>query len=188
MSTSTPVAHEIIPIEYRNITEKLFSTAGIGSTPESAETLAADLARMLGIGTEYSELYSSADPERAFKRLLAHFRNNVELLIQKTWVEKADEANKEKLLDRVPLFVADLESGNYERALRIFTRILDELAYLLFGAQSHKGDFIEYTFRIDPQIGLFWWYSSNISAIIGSTQIRTLRSILLVGVCFLASF
>jgi hypothetical protein len=103
-------------------------------------------------------------------------------------VEKADEAHKEKLLDRLPLFVADMEAGDYSRALKTFVHIADELAYLLFGSQSRKGDFIEYVSRIDSQMGLFWWYAGAVSSLLGEEDAKRLRAILLVGVCFLAGF
>jgi len=112
----------------------------------------------------------------------------VELLIQKTWVEKADEAHKEKLLDRIPVFLSDMENSDYGRALKTFTHILDELSYLLFGSQSHKGDFLAYTFRIDPQVGLFWWYAGNLASLLGSDDQGSLNAVILIGVCFLSAF
>lgn len=174
-----------IPAEYRVISERLFPSAGTGAHTDAA---ALEFASLLGVGNDLSALIAGVDGERALRRQLGHFRNNVELLIQKTWVEKADEAHKEKLLDRIPVLVADLEKGDSERALRAFVHILDELAYLLFGAQSHKADFIEYAFRIDPQIGLFWWYAGRLSSLLGSSDPAALRSTLLIGVCFLAAF
>jgi len=144
-------------------------------------------ADLLGVGTDCSEVMRTGDPEQADRRLLGHFRNNVELLIQKTWVEKADEVHKEKLLDRIPRFVTDIENGSYQQALATFVLILDELAYLLFGSQSRKGDFIEYTFRIDGQIGLFWWYAGKLSTVPDSAEPALLRSVLMIGICFLAA-
>ena len=185
MSSTLSNLQEPIPAEYREVAERLFPSTGTGAHAEAA---ALEFARQLGVGNDFSAIFSSEDGERALKRQLGHFRNNVELLIQKTWVEKADEAHKEKLLDRIPVFVADIEKGDSERALRTFVHILDELAYLLFGAQSHKADFIEYAFRIDPQIGLFWWYAGKLSSLLGSPDPLALRSFLLIGVCFLASF
>lgn len=185
MSSTLSNIQEPIPSEYRDIAERLFPSPGTGARSDAA---ALDFARRLGVGNDFSALVAGTDGERALRRQLGHFRNNVELLIQKTWVEKADEAHKEKLLDRIPVFVADLEKGDAERALKSFVHILDELAYLLFGAQSHKADFIEYAFRIDPQIGLFWWYAGRLSSLLGSSDPAALRSTLLVGVCFLAAF
>jgi hypothetical protein len=127
-----------------------------------------------------------------------HFQNNLDLLIQKTWVEKADEARKDKLQDRVPGLMDAIEQENYPAALKEFSEILDELAYLFFGAQSYKDDFTEYTLRIDVQLGLFWWYGGKIgclepkgegSASLGAVSDKeALWAILLLGICYLTDF
>jgi hypothetical protein len=119
---------------------------------------------------------------------LGHFQNNLDLLIQKTWVEKADEQRKEKLLDRLPGFIAGIEAGEYHRALTDFGHILEELAYLFFGAQSHKEDFTEYTLRIDTQMGLFWWYGGQLGCLGESRDTEYLRAVLMIGVCYLTNF
>ncbi|HCM27664.1 MAG: hypothetical protein A2Z99_09625 [Treponema sp. GWB1_62_6] len=189
MSFARPVLDEVIPDEYRTIAGELFSDPGV-----AARTYQKDVERfaeVLGIIAEFrASCASSNSPANAAvsdRRLLGHFRNNVELLIQKTWVEKADEAHKEKLLDRIPVFVLDMERADYERALRTFIHILDELAYLLFGTQSRKGDFIEYAFRIDANLGLFWWYAGNLASLLGETDEKRIRAVLVIGVCYLSS-
>jgi len=181
MSFAPAVIDEVIPAEYRDIAEELF-TAG------DDERRATRFSALLGIVDDYEAL---VDPDldvrsRAERRILSHFRNNLELLIQKTWVEKADEAHKEKLLVRVPTLVSDLEKADYAHALKYLILIIDELGYLLFGSQSRKGDFIEYAFRIDPCLGLFWWYAGRLSALVGDSDARRVRAMLLLGVCFLA--
>jgi hypothetical protein len=189
MSVARPFIDEVIPSEFRAVAEHLFPETDDHSDGAASELAAARFAATLGVGEEYERcVLAQDDRERADRRLLAHFRNNVELLVQKTWVEKADEAHKEKLLDRLPLFVADMEAGDYSRALKTFVHIADELAYLLFGSQSRKGDFIEYVSRIDSQMGLFWWYAGAVSSLLGEEDAKRLRAILLVGVCFLAGF
>jgi hypothetical protein len=125
---------------------------------------------------------------------LGHFQNNLDLLIQKTWVEKADESRKERLQNSVPGFIAGIEQGDYRKALTDFGLILDELAYLFFGAQSYKEDFAEYTFRIDTQMGLFWWYGGQIGRCLqqnGGGQDpdnEWLWAVLLIGICYLTNF
>jgi hypothetical protein len=189
MSVVRPFIDEVIPSEFRAVAEHLFPDTAGASNGDAPESVSARFAAALGVGEEYERcVLTSGDRERADRRLLAHFRNNVELLVQKTWVEKADEAHKEKLLDRLPLFVSDMEAADYGRALKAFVHIADELAYLLFGSQSRKSDFIEYVSRIDPQMGLFWWYAGAISSLLGEGDDKRLRAILLIGVCFLAGF
>jgi hypothetical protein len=121
------------------------------------------------------------------RRFLGHFQNNLDLLIQKTWVERADEIRKEKLLDRIPGFIAKIE-GRDEKALGEFGAILAELAYLFFGAQSAKDDFTEYTFRIDTQMGLFWWYGGHLGCLTASPGFESLWAVLLIGICYLTNF
>jgi hypothetical protein len=189
MSFSRPVIDEVIPSEYRTVAEDLYPSIIGQGDDRATDAAAAAFAACLGLGAEFSAylLPPGAARAAADRRLLGHFRNNVELLIQKTWVEKADEAHKEKLLDRVPVFVAEMEKGDYERALKTFIHIAEELAYLLFGSQSRKGDFIAYASRIDPPMGLFWWYSGNLASILGSRREDAVRSVLLIGVAYLAS-
>ncbi len=181
MSFAPAVTDEVIPAEYRATADGLFSAAD----PESSAVIFSSL---LGIADDYKSLVA-ADAEarsRAERRVLSHFRNNLELLIQKTWVDKADEAHKEKLLARVPTLVSDLDRAEYAHALKYLVLVSEELGYLLFGAQSRKADFIEYAFRVDPCLGLFWWYAGRLSSLMGEPDVRKVRALLLLGVCFLA--
>ncbi|MDR2110404.1 MAG: hypothetical protein LBP32_03765 [Spirochaetaceae bacterium] len=156
----------------------------MGPTIEAA----VDFAEILGIGADYKRILAADISGRDMENFLGHFQNNLDLLIQKTWVEKADELRKEKLLDRIPGFIAGIEQGEYEKALAEFGAILEELAYLFFGAQSCKEDFTEYTFRIDTQMGLFWWYGGQIGRLVKSAGNESLRAVLLIGICYLTNF
>jgi hypothetical protein len=175
---------------------------GKGPDPDAA----AAFAEALGIGAEYQRLLAANQVgSREMHEYLCHFQNNLDLLVQKTWVEKADEARKEKLQDRIPGFVAGIKQGNFQRALEEFGAILEELAYLFFGAQSAKGDFTEYTFRIDTQMGLFWWYGGRLGSLHricgnirppdakdgagpGEDVQKNLWAVLLIGICYLTNF
>jgi hypothetical protein len=120
-------------------------------------------------------------------------------------VDKSDEARKDKLQDRLPGFIADIERENYRKALKEFSGILEELSHLLFGAQSYRDDFAEYAFRIDTQMGLFWWYGAQIGRFkpagdgnkekgaapqSGSNDPCKdgLWAVLLLGICYLTNF
>jgi hypothetical protein len=95
-------------------------------------------------------------------------------------------------LNRIPGFIAGIEQENYSKALGEFGVILEELAYLLFGAQSHKDDFTEYALRIDTQMGLFWWYGGQLEKFLSSVPSDvnkdSLLAILLIGICYLTNF
>jgi hypothetical protein len=153
-------------------------------------------AGILGIGDDYKRLLNTPRTDKETACFLESFQNNLDLLIQKTWVEKADEVRKEKLQDRVPGFINDIIEGSYQKALGEFGAILEELAYLFFGVQSHKDDFTEYTLRIDTQIGLFWWYGGQIARLrppavdqdARDSSTESLWAVLLIGICYLTNF
>jgi len=188
MSSTMITIDDVIPAEYRELTDRLFPTTGVGDPGTDAFLAEQQFARLLGIENDFNQALGDPRNDLVIKRLLVHFRNNVELLIHKTWIEKADEAHKEKLLTRIPHFVDVMEAEQWDQALSVFINIMQELAYLLFGAQSHKADFIEYTFRIDSQIGLFWWYGSKLPQLQDVQDKHLIKVYLLIGVCFLASF
>ncbi|MDR0374933.1 MAG: hypothetical protein LBH85_04340 [Treponema sp.] len=168
-----------IPEEYQEIAAALFLE---NSSLETVD----QFAHVLGIGNDYKRFLAITDTTEIHKRL-AHFQSNLNILIQKTWVEKADELRKEKLQDRTPDFIEQIEKGDYQKALKDFNGILDELAYLFFGIQSHKEDFTEYTFRIDTQMGLFWWYGSQLASF-KQTDSDHLKALLALGICYLTNF
>jgi len=171
-----------IPREYRKAAEALF--------PAGIRQNFTDFADKLGVGTDYRRLDAGWGNPGELEKLLHSFRNNLELLIQKTWVEKADEDRKEKLLDRIPGFIALINEGDYFKALGEFGGILEELAWLLFGSQSHENDFYDYVFRIDHQLGLFWWYGGQLEHFLSAEQKdgETFREVLLLGLCYLTDF
>ncbi|MDR2747531.1 MAG: hypothetical protein LBB77_08810, partial [Treponema sp.] len=92
----------VIPVEYRSKAEALFPPKKSSPEVKAAE----EFAEILGIGADYRYILSPDRSEKDICHLLGHFQNNLDLLIQKTWVEKADEQRKEKLLDRLPGFIA----------------------------------------------------------------------------------
>lgn len=151
-------------------------------------------AKALGIGIEFQRLLTLDKSSEEIKTFLEHFQNNLDLLIQKTWVEKSDERRKRALQDKVSPFVTTIEQGDYLKAIEFFGSILEELSFLFFGTQAEKDDFTEYTFRIDEQMGLFWWYSSKLvllkelSSLNLSRDDKALWAILLIGLCFLTNF
>ena len=184
----------VIPKEYRKAAETLFPAGWSLLEPGPDLAAAAGFAEALGIGVEYQRLLGMQKNTDHMRDFLGHFQNNLDLLIQKTWVEKADEARKEKLQDEIPPLMALIVQENFQQALKEFGVILDELAYLFFGTQSSKDDFAEYTFRIDAQIGLFWWYGSQLGSLKGSVpkeataSNESLWAVLLIGICYLTNF
>ncbi|MDR2136623.1 MAG: hypothetical protein LBO76_08410 [Treponema sp.] len=182
-----------IPAEYREAAEKLFPPGGFpaGEEPDRAKAFA----KILGIEADYARLLPLNKDSREMHHFLAHFQNNLNLLIQKTWVEKADEDRKAKLEIRIPPLVKEIEQGDFQRALRDFGAILKELAYLFFGSQSTGEDFIEYALRIDIQMGLFWWYGVQLNCLAGpaggngqAANNEDLWAVLLIGICYLTNF
>ena len=185
--------------EYRKIAEALFPqdfspNGPPGHNGKSTNLSAAEnFAEALGIGAEYRRLLGVTKNTGQMREFLGHFQNNLDLLIQKTWVEKADEERKERLQDDVPPLMAYIMQENFPQAIGEFGAILEELAYLFFGSQSTKEDFTEYTFRIDTQMGLFWWYGSQLGKLNKTGEIinpndEFLWAVLLIGICYLTNF
>ena len=188
-----PCASHSLPEEYRANAEELFPADGFPEGKGPSVEAVGTFADILGIGDDYIRLWNTHKSGQALEEFLDHFQNNLDLLIQKTWVEKADEARKERLLDVVPPFIALIEKGDYSGALEEFGAILEELAYLFFGVQSQQDDFAEYALRIDTQMGLFWWYGGQLNGAreeswVQSADHTVLLALLFLGICYLTNF
>ena len=187
-----------IPDEYHHTAEALFPPDGFPPGKGPSVEAACAFAEILGIGADYRRLLLLDRGSAEIRHFMEHFQNNLDLLIQKTWVEKADEARKERLQDRIPDFIAMIGRDDFRAALEEFGLILEELAYLFFGAQSGKEDFTAYTFRIDTQMGLFWWYGTRLGSLrqvcacqkagLGPPDDQSLWAMLLLGICYLTNF
>ena len=189
MNLGHPSANASIPGEYRKTAERLFPRGGKPDIKAASE-----FARALGIGSEHQRLLTLDRNSADMRKFLEHFQNNLDLLIKKTWVEKSDEARKIILQDIIPPFITSIEQGNFQRAIEESGVIFEELAYLFFGAQSNADDFIEYAFRIDAQMGLFWWYGGRLSSLKelkdknGVIDDKILWAVMLLGLCYLTNF
>ena len=184
---------DAIPDEYRNIAVNLFPDDGYSQrlSPDIEKILA--FADILQLGADNKKFISSPKSAKDMMNMMHSFQNNFDLLVQKTWVEKAEEIRKENLLDRLPEFIVEIEQEKYPEAIEEFGEILKELAWLFFGAQSRKDDFTEYTLRIDTQMGLFWWYGNQLCnpktlEWIKRSDREILQAVLFLGICFLINF
>ena len=183
----------VLPGEYRKPAERLFPEKGYSKGQKPDLKSAAAFAKSLGIDVDYQRLLALDKSSGELRTFLDHFQNNLDLLIQKTWVEKAEERRKDHLQDKIPVFMGFIVKGDYPKAIEQFALILEELAFLFFGIQSSKNDFTEYTFRIDAQMGLFWWYGSRLNRLkeLGekiSRDDKILWAVLLLGLCYLTNF
>jgi hypothetical protein len=164
----------------------------IGADEARRGRYAIQIADILGNAGEFHQYVSGSAAERLARidRLLRVFRENVELLVHKTWVEKTEEKPKERLLDDLMTFEREFRDGAVEIAFKRFVALANSLASLLFGHQSKAEDFVAYCFRIDPKFGLFFWYIGEMEkqAREGSYADDLLTTETLLGVYVLSSF
>ena len=145
------------------------------SDDNSTETINS-IAAMFG----YSGSFESEDEHK----LVQSFKNNLKLLIDKTWVEKSDIALKEQILFQLEKFCNE---SDWTKNFSEFLTILNEAVYLMFGQQTKSGDFGEYSLRIDPGFGIFWWYVKSLPAT-AEWPVEKCRNAVLLGMYFLANY
>ena len=145
------------------------------SDDNSTETINS-IAAMFG----YSGSFESEDEHK----LVQSFKNNLKLLIEKTWVEKSDIALKEQILFQLEKFCNE---SDWTKNFSEFLTILNEAVYLMFGQQTKPGDFGEYSLRIDPGFGIFWWYVKSLPAT-AEWPVEKCRNAVLLGMYFLANY
>jgi len=125
--------------------------------------------------------------DKAEKKLIKSFHNNLTLLVQKTWVEKSDEALKEQVLFHLDGICAALKEKKYTPVYEKFMLLLNDTVYLLFGRQAKQDDFGEYALRIDPEFGVFWQFLKKTSSAVPKSE-SIGRIYILLGMCFLANY
>lgn len=145
------------------------------SDDNSTETINS-IAAMFG----YSGSFESEDEHK----LVQSFKNNLKLLIEKIWVEKSDIALKEQILFQLEKFCNE---SDWTKNFSEFLTILNEAVYLMFGQQTKSGDFGEYSLRIDPGFGIFWWYVKSLPAT-AEWPVEKCRNAVLLGMYFLANY
>ena len=139
----------------------------------------------LTIATQFGDVLKT-EAEEPTTKLIQSFHNNLNLLVQKTWVEKADEALKDQVLFRLDnLCNALLEKK--EASYEDFVVLLKDVVYLMFGSQAKTADFAEYALRIDPGFGIFWWYLTSIPEKTPAS-LEKQRIFFALGMVFLANY
>jgi len=127
--------------------------------------------------------FSKMDDERV-KKLVSSFKNNLTLLIQKTWVEKSDIALKDQLLYQLDIFLGNEKwKDNYV----LFLQMINQGVELMFGQKPDSPEFAEYSLRIDPEFGIFWWYISNLPPKADWSEEKC-RLAMMLGMYFLANY
>ncbi|MDR2897387.1 MAG: hypothetical protein LBU99_01135 [Spirochaetaceae bacterium] len=133
-------------------------------------------------------IFDNSDAQGSCEKKLIHsFRSNLELLVQKTWIEKLDETVKAQVLFRINGLCESIKSGDYGKGYHEFLTVMYDVVYLLFGAQARKEDFPEYAIRIDPGFGVFWWYIISLPQD-PQWQENKYRIAVLLGMMFLANY
>ncbi len=149
-----------------------------------AEKAVLQLSEIFNPSDEFQRISDTREQEG---KLILSFNKNLVLLIQKTWVEKSDEALKEQVCYQLGEFCRQVNSGNYQQTYAAFFSILDDVVYLMFGNQAKAEDFLEYALRIDPEFGIFWWYISSLPRDVNWSKDKC-RITLLLGMYFLANY
>lgn len=119
-------------------------------------------------------------------KLVVSFKNNLTLLIQKTWVEKSDIALKDQLLYKLGQLLSN-DDSKWAENYNLFREIIDQAVYLMFGQSTNSPDFAEYSIRIDPEFGIFWWYISSLPQKTDWSE-EKLKLAMMLGMFFLANY
>ena len=163
---------------------------------EDAEVLAVQallIARAFHTGGTFEQVFTGTEPitQHYQINLIRSFEKNVRLLVDKMWVEKADEDVKEDVLYRLRCFCESMQQAekpvDYEELLPECLGVLHDVVLLLFGRQIDSEGFLEYAIRIDPDFGLFWYYLECLTAQPKLSPEKARLAIFL-GIYFLANF
>ena len=139
------------------------------------------LASVFGATVDFSSLNADVT-----NKLVTSFKNNLTLLIQKTWVEKSDIALKEKLIYQLERFL-NKDTPSWKEDFPLFIELINQAVYLMFGQKTDSPDFAEYSIRIDPEFGIFWWYISSLPKNADWSEEKYQIAIML-GMYFLANY
>ena len=163
---------------------------------EDSEALAVQalfIARAFHADGSFEQVFTDTEPiTRHYQiHLIRSFEKNVRLLVDKMWVEKADEDVKEDVLYRLRCFCESMQqaekSVDYAALLPECLGVLHDVVLLLFGRQIDSGSFLEYAIRIDPDFGLFWYYLECLTAQ-QKFSAEKARLAIFLGIYFLANF
>lgn len=149
-------------------------------TPENNGADVDSIAEMFGFSGKFS-----AENSEFQNSLIESFKHNLELLIQKTWVEKSDVTIKQQILFQLNEFLNG--EPDWCESYKTFREIIDAAVNLMFGQQTKAGDFCEYSLRIDPGFGLFWCYIQNLPRQ-SDWPSEKCRNAVLLGMYFLANY
>ena len=140
-------------------------------------------ADLIAVAFGANDGFSKTDDDGAV-RLVSSFKNNLTLLIQKTWVEKSDIALKDQLLYQLNEFRT---KNTWKDDFKPFLQIINQAVFLMFGQNPDSDDFAEYSLRIDPEFGIFWWYISNLPKDSDWSEEKS-RLAMMIGMYFLANY
>ena len=160
---------------------------------EAAAVQALLIARAFHVGGSFEQVFTGSEPvtRHYHIHLIRSFEKNVQLLVEKMWVEKSNEDVKDDILYRLRCFCEAMrqteEPVDYVGLIPECLGVLHDVVLLLFGDQIDSGSFLEYAVRIDPDFGLFWYYLESLRAQVPLSTEKARLAIFL-GVYFLANF
>lgn len=161
--------------------------------PEELAAQALRIARAFHAGGSFEQVFTGTEPvTRHYQiNLIRSFEKNVQLLVEKMWVEKADEDVKGDILFRLQCFCQSMRQTeapiDYSKLLPECLGVLHDVVLLLFGRQIDSGNFLEYAVRIDPDFGLFWYYLECLTKQ-PKLSAEKARLAIFLGIYFLANF
>lgn len=161
--------------------ETIKTSADIKKIISASEKIAA----IFGNSSDFKN--ATKDKSNGESKLVNSFKNNLQLLVQKTWVEKNDVELKEQALYQLTQFCQSFSQKIYAGTYKQFLEILNNVVFLMFGTQSRTPEFEEYALRIDPEFGIFWWYIKNLPTETDWSDEKC-RAVILLGMFFLANY
>ena len=162
------------------------------NTIDSLNTLIAskdseEIAKSAGTVAELFGSGFNISSDESVKKLINSFKKNLTLLIQKTWVDSADISLKEEILVMLEKYCATVEKDKWSEVFASFTKILDDVIYLMFGSTAKTPDFEKYALRIDPEFGIFWWYVKSLPESNDWSNEKN-KAVMLIAMFFLANY
>jgi len=191
MSQLAYPVEDLANVDMQKAAQEIFPLFTETDNPALRRQYAITIADILGTSGEFHKYVQGNAGDLTIRRtrLMAIFRDNVHLLLTKTWVEEHDSHKKDDAFEELDSFVGEITRFEFDRALAHFVNISDLLARLMFGEEPADEDFFHYVYRIDPKLGMFYWFVERLrhpATVMPDPDLTHLQ--LLVGIYALASY